>query len=285
MNRKIIYPGIYAIFNLVNGKVYIGQAVDLGKRYKEHWRHEGVNDSHNKGISDDFEIFGVDNFLFLILECIEFPEDFVKNIDNYKLYLKPYEDKWIDYYECLNPLYGYNKIYGGVTTLGASFYQEEWFKKIQSENHADFKGEKGTFYNHTHTEVTKRLLSELAKLRVGKLNPNYGKPRSQETRDKISVANLGVLHWNYGGSCTRRGKELLMKSPSNRYYFVINKTRFCREFKLSIRSILRVITGEYKHHKGWTGKYAEQWMVDKILPLMKEDQFWVEVDINGNIIT
>ncbi len=42
--------------------------------------------------------------------------------------------------------------------------------------------------------------------------------------------------------------------------------------------------GERKSSKGITGGYAPQWMIDKVKPLMKEGQYWVQIDEQGNII-
>ncbi len=193
MAKRINNPGIYGLFNLINGKVYIGQSIDLGERYKEHFIYNGINENHNQDISDDFKLLSVDSFIFIILEFIEFPIDFIKNIDNYRIYLKPYEDKWIDYYECLNPLYGYNKIYGGVTTLGAAFYQEANFR-TKARN-----AKLGNTYwvNKTHKPES------IEKIRVAHLRENLSKETLEKYRDKQK------------GNTYRRGKTQLQTTGEN----------------------------------------------------------------------
>ncbi len=300
--KKEIVSGIYAIFNLVNGKVYIGQSGNLAQRYKEHWSNKGVNGKHNRDISDDFELYTVTNFLFIILEFVLLPFGVINDIDNCRAYLKPYEDKWIDYYECLNPLYGYNKIYGGVTTLGASFYQEQEFKDKISKSLKEY------YKNNPVTEETKQRISDNLPDnsgvnnpmygRRGELHPNYGKHPLEESIEKNRQSNLGIqagsknpmygkrgkLSPIYGHDGTIPGKEAYLHFPNGKHYLEINTARFCNDFGYDPGNMNNVILGKIKSCKGVTGERAPKWLVDKVKPLMKPGQYWVEVDLDGNII-
>ena len=62
--------GIYKITNLINGKTYIGQAVDIDKRLREH-----INDSanpnrreYNYPLSRAYRKYGITNFQMSVLE-------------------------------------------------------------------------------------------------------------------------------------------------------------------------------------------------------------------------
>ena len=62
--------GIYKITNLINGQSYIGQSVDIEKRWlKEQQSAFNVNNSsYNYPISCAFRKYGIDNFQFEVLE-------------------------------------------------------------------------------------------------------------------------------------------------------------------------------------------------------------------------
>lgn len=53
-------------------------------------------------------------------------------------------------------------------------------------------GELNPFHGHKHTEETKLILSEYAKLRTGDLNPNFGNFWTEEQKQKLSDKKLGT---------------------------------------------------------------------------------------------
>ena len=55
--------GIYKIENLLSHKIYIGQSINIEKRWKEH-----CQPSSNSLIAKDIQKYGKDNFSFIILE-------------------------------------------------------------------------------------------------------------------------------------------------------------------------------------------------------------------------
>ena len=80
--------GIYKITNLINGKVYIGQSVDIQKRWKDHLSDafkEGSK-SYNYPLYVDIRQYGKSNFSFDVIEICT-PEDLdEKEISNISLY-------------------------------------------------------------------------------------------------------------------------------------------------------------------------------------------------------
>lgn len=90
--------GIYKIENLKTGKIYIGQSINIHKRFKEHLRNGLYANSLliDGAIQDE----GYQNFSFeIIKECL------IKELDNEERY-------FIQYYDCIYPN-GYNKTSGG----------------------------------------------------------------------------------------------------------------------------------------------------------------------------
>lgn len=117
--------GIYKITNLINNKSYIGQSIDIQKRWKKH-----------QSATDDFAIhqalrkYGVDNFEFSILEECEQSQ------------LNEREIYWINVYNSIK--YGYNMIPGGSNGSGIAKGKEvekyslsgEFLRRYRSANQA-----------------------------------------------------------------------------------------------------------------------------------------------------
>lgn len=90
--------GIYKITNKVNGKVYIGQSINI----KERWhRHKTDYNKIDNYLYRAFKKYGLDNFLFEIIEECE-----KEDLNNREIY-------WIKYYDSHNPQKGYNLTSGG----------------------------------------------------------------------------------------------------------------------------------------------------------------------------
>lgn len=95
--------GIYKITNQLNNKVYIGQSINIKKRFNCHiW--EAFNEKqipYNYAINRAIRKYGIKNFeLEVIEECKK------EELDEKEKY-------WIKYYNSNNPNYGYNMTEGG----------------------------------------------------------------------------------------------------------------------------------------------------------------------------
>lgn len=94
--------GIYKIVNRINGKIYVGQSVDIIERWKQH-EYKAFN-SKEKGyksaIHAAFRKYGIENFELVVLEECQ-----VSELDEKERY-------WIQELDCLVPK-GYNILIGG----------------------------------------------------------------------------------------------------------------------------------------------------------------------------
>lgn len=109
--RKI---GIYKIENLINGKVYIGQSVDIEKRINHHFTEAAFNEKnieYNAPIHQAIRKYGADKFKVDILEeCL-------------KIDLDAQEVYWIKYYRSFPPSAnkGYNLTAGAKSATSINF--------------------------------------------------------------------------------------------------------------------------------------------------------------------
>lgn len=136
---------IYKMTNKVNGKVYIGQTTRrLDERTKEHIRH-------NKMIVDKaIQKYGIENFT---VEQIDLAEN-INELNQKEMY-------WIERYDCITPK-GYNQCYGGDNTCGYH-HKEESKQKMSIKKSQKYIGEGNPFYNKTHSEESRKKMSEARK--------------------------------------------------------------------------------------------------------------------------
>lgn len=89
--------GIYKIQNLVNGKIYIGSAINLHIRFHNHWNSLRQHKHRNKHLQASWDKYGEENFTFEVLEIIE-KEQLLRYI----------EEQYIQDTQCYKPNIGYN---------------------------------------------------------------------------------------------------------------------------------------------------------------------------------
>lgn len=94
------HTGIYKLTNLKNQKAYIGQAVDLSARWKDHIKAGLGIDTPSNILYKAMAADGVENFSFEVLEECDRSE-----LNNRETY-------WIDFYN--TTIFGYNMTKGGA---------------------------------------------------------------------------------------------------------------------------------------------------------------------------
>lgn len=179
MREKIC--GIYKIENTINNMLYIGQSVDIQKRWIEH-RYELNKGIHiNKHLQRAWNKYGQDAFVFSILELCD--EEDLNNL----------ETEYIASYKSNNEEYGYNLTIGGDGVRGW-VPTDEWRQKLKIAN----AGENNPMFGRSHTVETKKKISE-AKTgdknamygKRGELSPNYGRKHTDEFRKRQSEIQKG----------------------------------------------------------------------------------------------
>lgn len=160
--------GIYCFKNLINQKVYIGQAVDIQKRYEQHLRNIN-NPKHQETFYRALRKYGIDNFSFEVLQQCSIDE------------LSDLEIRYIDKYNAYFDG-GYNETKGGEGCLGYKHNQEAKEKMSRAR--------KGRIFD----ELWKQHLRENSSHHTAW---NNGKNLSEEHKEKISKGLEGHKHTEY----------------------------------------------------------------------------------------
>lgn len=181
--------GIYEILNTVNGKKYIGQSINIHKRYKGHISKLNQNTHHNQYLQNSWNKYGKENFTFNIIEQCD--------IDD----LDELEKFYISYYKTCDRRYGYNIDDGGNSNKCLS---DETRRKIseshKKENLSDETKRKMSesakkrcatqeWIDFHHNVVSGRSVSDDTKLKMSK--SHMGHKHSDSTREKIRKSNMG----------------------------------------------------------------------------------------------
>lgn len=118
------YGYIYKIENIVNGKVYIGQSVNVHKRLEGHKYDLNNNKHKNKHLQNAWNKYGKDNFIFEIIDEAE-----------EKYTLDMIECFWIEAYGGYKSGSNYNYRSGGANGLQSQSSKDKISKATSGDNH------------------------------------------------------------------------------------------------------------------------------------------------------
>ena len=120
-----VISGIYGIKNLINNKIYVGQASDIFWRWTHHKSDLKGNRHHNTHLQNSWNKYGEENFEFYIIERCD-----LDKLNDREIY-------WIEKlrtYEGFDDCNGYNKDLGGNGIRGYKHTQEEIDKMRRIQN-------------------------------------------------------------------------------------------------------------------------------------------------------
>lgn len=153
--------GIYKVTNKVNGKVYIGQSVDIGRRWRQHMTAEDDIYFHKA-----IQKYGVENFIWEVIEQCKKSE------------LDERESYWIEYYDSFNK--GYNCTRGG-DGVGIGEDHPNWKGGISSD--PEYSKEYSKEYNKQYYEAHKEELKEYREANKKK-KKEYNKQYREANKEK-----------------------------------------------------------------------------------------------------
>jgi group I intron endonuclease len=200
--------GIYQIKNTVTGKIYIGSAVDIDKRWREHIRTLSNNKHHSVTLQRSYNKHNTSDFIFEVIEECD------------RSVLIEREQYWID--ELNSYKNGYNCSPTAGSPLGVKRSDE--LKQKLSELHIGLQaGKNHPMWGRKHSEESKRKMSE--SLKGKKQNPevakkrnenNRGKKRSEKFRKNLSEKMKGRPSPMKGKKFSEEHKKKLSEAAKNR---------------------------------------------------------------------
>lgn len=171
--------GIYMIKNLINGKVYVGSAVNFITRFISHRSELNRNVHHSIKLQRAWNKYAADSFGFYAIQYCE-KQDLIIN-----------EQYWIDFFDSFNN--GYN----------CRPKAENWLGK----NHTKESKEKNRLA-HLGKKQSKETIEKRA-------NSNRGQKRNEETKKKMGLSKIGNTYF-LGKKLTEEHRQKLIKSNTGK---------------------------------------------------------------------
>lgn len=135
--------GIYKITNLINNKFYIGSSLDMYQRAYTYKCLAKQNRIHNEHLQNSFNLYGIDNFSFSVLECINFDDNLSKN---QKLEILQKSEQL--YINELSPAYNIRKFVDRNTAINHSTKTKDKLSMIMKESFKSGKRKINRIYSH-----------------------------------------------------------------------------------------------------------------------------------------
>jgi len=131
----VTISGIYCFKCLKNGKIYVGQSIDIEGRKKSHLNELSSNKKKGKWQSD-WNKWGSEHFIFELLEEVILEEKYETEHEEVKKKLLGWaldvaEKKWISKLGATSKCKGYNKAPGG--NYMPTNVKNKWKKKMKNK--------------------------------------------------------------------------------------------------------------------------------------------------------
>lgn len=171
---------IYSFANRVNGKIYVGQATDKDKRFKEHTKCLNGFYHCNLYLQRSWIKYGPEAFEFKVLE-----ECSIESLNEREQY-------WIDTLDCVQPK-GYNIAPVAGSMLNYKHTVEA--RANMSKAHIGKRPTKETKLKMSISKIGNTInVGRSQKLQIESMRlATKGKPKSAEHKAKIAAGNSGKL--------------------------------------------------------------------------------------------
>lgn len=224
--------GIYKIVHKTSGKIYIGSAVDIDKRWGEHIRALRRSDHRNIHLQRAWNKYGEHSFIFGIVEYTQ--QDI----------LLEREQHYLDTLNVCDTNIGYNIAPTAGNSLGIR-RSDEFKEKVR-------QGLLGKILTNEHKENIGKGVSESQKYRDAMASPEY--------KEKMKVANLGDKNPMFGkyGKDHPKAKSIDQYTKEGEYIKTWDSVLVAaRHLKRSHANISSCCKGRLKTAYGFVWKYAD----------------------------
>lgn len=217
--------GIYQILCVPTGKVYIGSAVDLWNRWRQHRGDLQRNKHPNSYLQHAWNKHGAAAFQFQVLLFCSATE------------LIAQEQQKIDALKATDDRHGFNLAPTAGSHLGI---------KRSIETRAKL------------SSVRRQIMSSSA-ARAAVSRVHKGKTMSDEARARMSAAHMGQKKSaeSIAKTVAAHVKPYIVTEPGGNSYRIANLKQFCRDHGLCYVGAKRVLSEKRQTYKGWVFRHAE----------------------------
>jgi len=232
---------IYKATNIINGKEYVGQTIrGFSERIKEH-KYCASKRTRNLPLYNAINKYGFENFEFAVIDSASSIEELNKKEEQY---IRELNSLWPN---------GYNMMTGGHNSVLNEFSKKKMSDAKKGKPMPEKCREMGILANKgiKRSEETRKKMSEA---QIGEKNHRFGKPSfnrgktfSQETCKKISESKKGK-----GLNNNNASKKVICLDNGIIYDSAVHAAK---ELSISKSGVAQVASGIYKQMKGFRFKY------------------------------
>ena len=234
--------GIYKIENLINHKVYIGQSVNIERRWIDH--RCGYQFADEVHLYRAMQKYGINNFSFTVIEQCKKEE------------LNDKEKYWIKFYNSIDRNNGYNRTVGGTDSVHCLLTDKQIDQIYEMLRNNISQSDIAEKFN-----VTQQLISSI-NLGISYVRDNIEYPIVNNRAEKVYCIDCGK---EIGSNSTRCRKcEGLYRKNNSHIREIITR----EELKFKIRNQSFVSIGkEY----GISDNGIRKWCQNYNLPFKKKE--------------
>lgn len=203
--------GIYCLFNIHSEKIYIGSAVNIESRVKQHIDHLVANKHHSAKLQNSWNKHGKDGFYFSVIEFVD------------KESLTKTEQKWMDFYNAAGDS-GYNICAYAQSVLGIKRSPEVRAKLKEAAKNQSAEKKAKISATLTGRKRPPEVIAKLALYRptaeaIEKIAAqNRGKKHSEEHKRKISESGKKAWLTRKNRNMSESTKAALIAANTGRVF-------------------------------------------------------------------